>query len=94
MNALSTVYFYDQGVEASDFTDEIVVGLSKTQKTLSPKFFYDEKGSQLFTEITRQPEYYPTRTETKLLRDHASEISQLIGDDFLLIEYGSGSADR
>lgn len=94
MNALPTVYFYDQGVEASDFTDEIVEGLSKTQKTLSPKFFYDEKGSQLFTEITRQPEYYPTRTETQLLRDHASEISQLIGEDFLLIEYGSGSSEK
>ena len=94
MNALSTVYFYDQGVEASDSAGEIVVGLSKTQKTLSPKFFYDEKGSQLFAEITRQPEYYPTRIETQLLRDNTSEISQLIGEDFLLIEYGSGSSEK
>lgn len=94
MNALSTVHFYDQGIEPDDFSNEILAGLSKPQKTLSPKFFYDEKGSQLFTEITRQPEYYPTRTETKLLRHHAGEISELIGEDFLLIEYGSGSSEK
>lgn len=88
------VHFYDQGVEAGDVSDEILVGLNKRQKTLSPKFFYDEKGSQLFTEITRQPEYYPTRTEIQLLRDHAGEISELIGEDFLLIEYGSGSSEK
>ena len=94
MNALSTVYFYDQGLDSGDFTDEILAGLNKPQKTLSPKFFYDEKGSELFTKITRQPEYYPTRTETQLLRDHAGEISELIGEDFLLIEYGSGSSEK
>jgi len=94
MNALSTVYFYDQGLDSGDFTDEILAGLNKPQKMLSPKFFYDEKGSELFTKITRQPEYYPTRTETQLLRDHASEISELIGEDFLLIEYGSGSSEK
>lgn len=94
MNSLSTVYFYDQGVETGDLSDEILVGLNKPHKTLSPKFFYDEKGSQLFTEITHQPEYYPTRTEIQLLRDHASEISELIGEDFLLIEYGSGSSEK
>jgi len=94
MNSLSTVYFYDQGVETGDLSAEILAGLNKTPKTLSPKFFYDEKESQLFTEITRQPEYYPTRTETQLLRDHASEISELIGEDFLLIEYGSGSSEK
>ncbi len=94
MNSLSMVHFYDQGVEAGDVSDEILVGLNKRQKTLSPKFFYDEKGSQLFTEITRQPEYYPTRTEIQLLRDHAGEISELIGEDFLLIEYGSGSSEK
>jgi dimethylhistidine N-methyltransferase len=94
MNSLSTVYFYDQGVETSDLSEEILAGLNRTPKTLSPKFFYDEKGSQLFTEITRQPEYYPTITETQLLRDYASEISELIGEDFLLIEYGSGSSEK
>lgn len=94
MNALSTVHFYDQDIELDDFSNEILAGLSKPQKTLPPKFFYDERGSQLFTEITRQPEYYPTRTETKLLSDHAGEISELIGEDFLLIEYGSGSSEK
>jgi len=94
MNSLSTVYFYDQGVEPEDFSEEILVGLNAKPKRLSPKFFYDERGSHLFTEITRQPEYYLTRTETLLLQTHAQEISELIGDDFLLIEYGSGSSEK
>lgn len=94
MNSLSTVYFYDQGVEPVDFSEEILVGLTAKPKRLSPKFFYDERGSHLFTEITRQPEYYLTRTETLLLQTHAQEISEMIGEDFLLIEYGSGSSEK
>ena len=94
MNARPLVYFYDQGVEVANLSDEILLGLGKTPKSLSPKFFYDEKGSHLFTEITRQPEYYLTRTEVELLRSHASEISGLIGKDSVLIEYGSGSSEK
>ena len=94
MNALPSVYFHDQGVEVANLSNEILLGLTKTPKSLSPKFFYDEKGSNLFTEITRQPEYYLTRTEVELLRSHAREISGLIGKDSLLIEYGSGSSEK
>ena len=94
MNALPSVYFHDQGVEGANLSNEILLGLTKTPKSLSPKFFYDEKGSNLFTEITRQPEYYLTRTEVELLRSHAREISGLIGKDSLLIEYGSGSSEK
>ena len=94
MKALPAVYFHDQGVEVASLSDEILLGLKKTPKSLSPKFFYDEKGSNLFTEITRQPEYYLTRTEVELLRSHAGEISGLIGKECLLIEYGSGSSEK
>ncbi len=94
MNSLSSVHFYDQSMELDDHGDEILSGLAERPRTLSPKFFYDEKGSELFTEITRQPEYYLTRTETDLLRQHVEEISELIGDDFILIEYGSGSSEK
>jgi dimethylhistidine N-methyltransferase len=94
MNSLSTVHFYDHGIEPEDFSEEILAGFRAKPKLLSPKFFYDEKGSHLFTEITRQPEYYLTRTETLLLQTHAQEISEMIGDDFLLIEYGSGSSEK
>ena len=94
MNSLSSVFFYDQEVQATDFTSELIDGFRASQKSISPKFFYDETGSKLFTEITRQPEYYLTRTEVALLQDHASAIGELIGDDSLLIEYGSGSSEK
>ena len=95
MNSLlSSVFFYDQSVEQTDFIHEILAGFQASSKFASPKFFYDERGSELFTQITRQPEYYLTRIETGLLREHAGEISELIGDDSMLIEYGSGSSEK
>lgn len=94
MNATNSVLFYDLYEDTLDYSREILKGLSSEPRQLSPKFFYDERGSELFTEITRLPEYYLTRTEVGLLREHANEISSLIGDDFLLIEYGSGSSEK
>ncbi len=94
LNSLASVHFYDIASPEVDFTSEIIAGLSDEQKFISPKFFYDETGSELFTEITRQPEYYLTKTETVLLKNHAEEISELIGDDILLVEYGSGSSEK
>ena len=89
-----SVYFYDDLLEQQNLQEEIVTGLSASEKYISPKFFYDETGSRLFTEITRQPEYYLTRTETALLQQHVVEIGQLAGEDSLLIEYGSGSSEK
>ena len=74
--------------------DEIVAGLSQPQKTLSPKFFYDERGSELFDEITRLPEYYPTATELGIMRDNIDEIADLIGRKASLIEFGAGSNQK
>ena len=74
--------------------DEIVAGLSQPQKTLSPKFFYDERGSELFDEITRLPEYYPTATELDIMRDNIDEIADLIGRKASLIEFGAGSNQK
>ena len=53
----------------------VVEGLSKTRKTLPCRYFYDARGSELFEEITRLPEYYPTRTEAGILAAHAAEIT-------------------
>ena len=71
---------------------EIVDGLSATQKQISPKYFYDERGSQLFDEITRLPEYYLTNTELGIMRDNIEEIVALVGKQASLIEFGSGSS--
>jgi len=71
---------------------EILSGLSATQKRISPKYFYDERGSQLFDEITQLPEYYLTNTELGIMRDNIDEIVALVGKQASLIEFGSGSS--
>ena len=71
---------------------EIVEGLSQAEKMISPKFLYDERGSQLFDEITRLPEYYPTETEIGIMVDNIDEIVELVGPQASLIELGSGSS--
>ncbi len=71
---------------------EIVDGLSSEQKQISPKYFYDERGSQLFDEITRLPEYYLTNTELGIIRDNIDEMVTLVGKQASLIEFGSGSS--
>jgi L-histidine N-alpha-methyltransferase len=68
-------------------------GLTGSPKTLPPVWFYDERGSELFDEITRLPEYYPTRAERAILRTHAPEIVHLAGTD-VLVELGSGTSDK
>lgn len=71
---------------------EIVDGLSADRKQISPKYFYDERGSQLFDEITQLPEYYLTNTELGIMRDNIDEIVAMVGKQASLIEFGSGSS--
>ena len=70
----------------------IVEGLSRAQKTISPKYFYDERGSQLFDKITELPEYYLTDAELEIMRTNVDEMATLIGKTASLIEFGSGSS--
>jgi L-histidine Nalpha-methyltransferase len=81
-------------VVVTEFAHDVVAGLSARPKRLSPKYFYDEKGAQLFEEITRLPEYYPTRCELSILERHATEMAKLIPADAALIEFGSGSTRK
>jgi len=75
--------------------EEVLEGLqNKNQKTLPSKYFYDERGSELFDEITELQEYYPTRTERKILTDKVREIEEYLGHKILLIEPGSGSSSK
>jgi dimethylhistidine N-methyltransferase len=73
---------------------EIMVGLRKPEKMISPKYFYDERGSQLFDDITHLPEYYPTETEFGIMHDNVDELADLVGPQASLIEYGSGSSRK
>ncbi len=72
---------------------EVAVGLSASPKELSPKWLYDDRGCELFDEITRLAEYYPTRAERSILEAHATEIVERSGAD-TLIELGSGTSDK
>ena len=71
---------------------ELLEGLNREQKSISPKYFYDEHGSQLFDKITGLPEYYLTGTEIGIMRDNIDEIVELVGKQASLIEFGSGSS--
>ncbi|MGE3611297.1 MAG: L-histidine N(alpha)-methyltransferase [Bacteriovoracaceae bacterium] len=73
---------------------EVLVGLSKNQKSIHPKFLYDKVGSEIFDKITSLKEYYITRAEREILKRHARDISRLVGPESLIIEPGSGSGDK
>jgi L-histidine Nalpha-methyltransferase len=72
---------------------DVLSGLSQIPKTLPPKWFYDSVGSDLFDQITRLPEYYPTRTEAQILRERSAEIATVSGAD-TLVELGSGTSEK
>ena len=74
------------------FAEEISSSLNHDSKFISPKFFYDKKGSDLFEKICSLPEYYPTRTEISILRKLQPELSSYIDEDFRLVELGSGTS--
>lgn len=84
----------DDGAVADrdDFHRAVLSGLGRSPRAIPAKFLYDARGSALFDEICEQPEYYPTRTETSILRDGAADIARLAGRGCALVEYGSGSS--
>lgn len=76
---------------ANPLAAALVEGLRLKPRAVAPKFFYDERGSQLFDRICELPEYYPTRTELALLQRHGREMAECIGPGADVIEYGAGS---
>jgi dimethylhistidine N-methyltransferase len=83
---------FDAQTEA--FARDVLDGLARPQKALSPKYFYDDTGSELFVEITKLPEYYPTRTELGILAGRAAEIAALIPQDAAIVEFGAGATTK
>ncbi len=73
---------------------ELLAGLRQSPPHVAPRYFYDQRGSQLFDEITRTPEYYPTRTELGLLQSRGGQIAEHIAAGSVLLELGSGSAEK
>tara|TARA_B100000470_G_scaffold84420_1_gene65150 strand:- start:138 stop:1160 length:1023 start_codon:yes stop_codon:yes gene_type:complete len=74
------------------FAEEIRLSLTKNQKSIAPKFFYDKKGSALFEKICSLPEYYPTRTEIMILKKLQIELPDFLDHSFRLVELGSGAS--
>ena len=81
----------EDGVDVA-FRADVLAGLSQRQKSVPARWFYDLRGSELFEDITRLPEYYPARVETALLKAYGQEISELVGPGRVVVEFGSGSS--
>ena len=94
MKQVQNFSFRSYAVELQDFKTHVAEGFAGNHKQLSPRFFYNERGSELFEQITRLPEYYPTETEKNILRDHASELQSELPDTLTIVEPGSGNSEK
>src|SRR6201986_971247 len=90
--ALAEAHRFDE--QTVPFASDVIDDLSQHPKRLSPKYFYDSIGSELFEQITVLPEYYPTRTELTILRDRGREISAIIPKGAALVEFGAGATTK
>ena len=77
-----------------DFRRDLLAGLSKSPRSIAPKYFYDAQGSALFDRICDLPEYYPTRTERRILELHGREMAEVVGPQADLVEFGAGSLEK
>ena len=91
--ALRIVDEDEAGIDQA-FKRDVLKGLSEQQKAVPARWFYDERGSQLFEDITRLPEYYPTRAEKEILRAHSGDFRAAIGPGRAVVEFGSGSSAK
>ena len=90
--ALAKAQSFDEA--GSAFAGDVIGDLSQHPKRLSPKYFYDAAGSELFEQITVLPEYYPTRTELGILRGRGREIADIIPKGAALVEFGAGATTK
>src|ERR1700681_874107 len=90
--ALANAQPFDEQTAA--FAGDVIGDLSQHPKRLSPKYFYDATGSELFEQITLLPEYYPTRTELSILRDRGNAISATVPNGAALVEFGAGATTK
>lgn len=92
-NPRFSLEYFSNSAATKDDGQNVINGLKQKQKKLSPQYFYDAKGSQLFEQICQLPEYYPTRTEASILQEYATNIAKETGK-VELIELGSGSSTK
>lgn len=90
----ATAQLTDLHPTPDDILGDVLAGLAGTPKRLPSKYFYDRRGSELFEQITRQPEYYLTRVELALLESSLPQIAEAVGPRAHVVEYGSGSGRK
>jgi len=90
----NNIHFLDLKPSESNFANDVANGLGQKPASIPPKYFYDAIGSKLFDDITQLIEYYPTRTEIGILKNHADEIAGIIGTGSVLVEPGGGSCTK
>jgi dimethylhistidine N-methyltransferase len=90
----SSAALFEAAPARLSFLEETIAGLSQSPRTLPCKFFYDERGAELFQKICELPEYYITRTELKILRLHGAEIASMLGSRIELIGLGTGAGTK
>jgi dimethylhistidine N-methyltransferase len=88
------IVFHDLLPTQAGALDEVIAGLSRAQKEIPPKYFYDARGCELFEAICGLPEYYPTRTELAIMRLHARAMAARLGPECALIEIGCGNSEK
>src|SRR5688500_9863255 len=89
MDAVTTSVTVDPAFRA-----DVLAGLSAPIPAVPARWLYDRRGSELFEEITRLPEYYPTRTEMGLLERYCAEVAAIVGSGHAVVEFGSGSSAK
>ena len=89
---MSSPSLSDASPSKQQFLSDVLAGLGENPKSLPCKYLYDERGSELFTQICELDEYYLTRTEVNIMREHAAEMAECIGPRCVLVEYGSGTS--
>jgi dimethylhistidine N-methyltransferase len=94
VNTGSPVNFSPSTLLHQEFLADVLEGLGRSDRRLSCKYFYDERGSQLFEQICELEEYYLTRTEQAIMDQYAAEMASQLGENVLLIEFGSGSSTK
>jgi len=92
LNDRFTLFTVENGGSKNTFAEDVIAGLTSNPKTLPPKYFYDNAGSELFEKICSTPEYYVTRTEASILKENSESIAKANKGKNLIVELGSGSS--
>ena len=94
LNDRLNIYRFEKALTESTFAEDVKNGLTAEKKFLYPKYFYDDRGSELFDKITQIEDYYPTRTEESILIERSGDIIEFSKNKPVMVELGSGTSTK